>query len=352
MTMSTTRYQTLGFGTSVMLSALHSPLAHGLRRNLCELRYQARRSGRHIALAVSYARMDDNVVIRVGRADTKTWWRNFRTPRPLSVWLDGRWHRGMGHVAQPDSLEREEAAAIYQAAFPRSEVPTTDPIVVIELAGTPEPHYMVGSPAERTEQRGLWRRWFTNVTLGELLGFAAPAVTGALVRDTAPVTALALLIAGVVEGSVLGWFQARVLRSALPGLRSGDWIRATALGALVAWSIGAVPVLAGDGLDTWSPWILVPAATVGGVVLLLSLGVAQWFVLRDHVIGAGRWIWATALAWLAGLLAFTAFTSPLWQPGQSTALVVLIGIVGGLLMAATMAAVTGYFLVRILRTNP
>ncbi|MFI6774702.1 hypothetical protein [Nocardia sp. NPDC050412] len=351
MTTSATRYQAPGFGASVMLSALHSPFAHVLRNNLCELRYQARRSGRHIALPVSYARAGDNVVVRVARADTKTWWRNFCSPRPLSVWLDGRWYRGMGHVAQPDSLQREEAAAIYQMAFPRAEVPTTDPLVVIELSAAREP--MMGAAAVQKQRWGLWRRWFTSVTSGELLGFAAPAVTGALVRDAAPVVAaVALLMAGVVEGSVLGWFQAAVLRSAVPGMRSGDWIRATAFGALVAWSIGAVPVLAGAGLDTWSPWVLVPTAAVGGIVLLLSLGVAQWFVLRHFVVGAGRWIGATALAWLAGLFVFIAFTSPLWQPGQSTALVVLIGIGGGLLMAATMAAVTGYFLVRILRRQP
>ncbi len=303
-----------------MLSALHSALAHGLRHNLCELRYQARRSGRHIALPVSYARTGDNVVVRVGRAETKTWWRNFHNPRPLSVWLDGRWYRGMGHVAQSDSL-----------------------------SATREP--MTGALTAGTEQRGMWRRWSTTVTAGELLGFAGPVVTGALVRDAAPVTAaVGLLVAGTIEGWVLGWFQARVLRAAVRGMFPGDWIPATGLGALVAWSIGAVSVLAGDGLDTWSPWVLVPAAVSGGIVLVLSLGVAQWFVLRHFVIDAGRWIGATALAWLAGLFVFATFTSPLWQPGQSTALVVLIGIVGGLLMAATMAAITGYFLVRILRT--
>ncbi|MFE9325011.1 hypothetical protein ACFYOW_29070 [Nocardia sp. NPDC006982] len=293
--------------------------------------------------------MDHKVIVRVGRAESKTWWRNFRTPLPFSIWLDGRWYRGTGHVTQRDSLEREEAAAIYQAAFPRTEVPTTDPIVAIELSGTREP--MAGVPDLPTEPRELWRHWFANVTAGELLGFAAPAVTGALVRVAAPLAAaIALLIAGLVEGSVLGWFQARVLRSAVPAMPPGDWIRATALGALVAWSIGVVPLLAGDGLDAWSPRVLVPAAVVGGIGLLLSLG-AQWFVLRHFLIDADRWIAATALAWLAGLFVFMAFTSPLWQPGQSTSLVVLIGIAGGLFMAAAMAAVTGYFLVRILRTT-
>jgi hypothetical protein len=61
---------------------------------------------------------------------------------------------------------------------------------------------------------------------------------------------------------------------------------------------------------------------------------------------------ASALAWLAGLAAFLAFAMPLWQPGQRLAQVVAIGLAGGLLMAATMAAVTGFALVRLLRPDP
>ncbi|MFI7670639.1 DUF1918 domain-containing protein [Nocardia sp. NPDC049526] len=87
MTTGATRYQAPGFGASVMLSALHSPLAHGLRNNLCELRYQARRSGRHIALPVSGARAGNTVVVLAGR-DTKTWWRNFRTPPTRRVLIE------------------------------------------------------------------------------------------------------------------------------------------------------------------------------------------------------------------------------------------------------------------------
>lgn len=328
---------------------LHSPMAAGLRRNLCELRYQGRLSGRHVALPVSYARSDDNVVIRVARAHTKSWWRNFRSPRPISVWLDGRWHNGMGHVAQPGSLEHEEVAATYQAEFPRTEIPATDPFVVIELQTA---HNLAGGRPGEARHRGLWRSWWTNVTIGELLGFAAPAMVGALVRDAAPATAAgALLAAGLVEGTVLGWFQARVLRSAVPGLRSADWILATALGALLAWSIGVIPVLAGEGLGDWPPGVLIPAAVVGGTIILLSIGGAQWLALRHRLSHAHQWIWATASAWLGGLLVFTGFTTPLWQPGQSTLLVTSIGIIGGLLMAATMAAVTGAFLIRILRAQ-
>nr|WP_280430433.1 hypothetical protein [Nocardia brasiliensis] len=222
-------------------------------------------------------------------------------------------------------------------------------MVVIQC---PPPHTLPPPGPPHPPPGGLGPRWAPRAALGELFGFAAPALAGALVRDAAPATAaLALLAAGALEGTVLGWFQARVLHTVIPGLRRADWILVTALGALLAWTIGVIPVVAGEGLGSWPPAVVIPAATIGGVVILLSIGGAQWLVLRRHIHRAGQWIWANAAAWLVALLVFTAITTPLWQPGQSTALVALIGLFGGLLMALTMAAVSGAFLVRILRSN-
>lgn len=45
---------------------------------------------------------------------------------------------------------------------------------------------------------------------------------------------------------------------------------------------------------------------------------------------------------------FVAVTTPLWQPGQSVVTVVLIGVLGGLLMAVTVAALTGLLVVRVM----
>src|SRR2546427_503405 len=64
-------------------------------------------------------------------------------------------------------------------------------------------------------------------------------------------------------------------------------------------------------------------------------------LLRRHVPHAGRWIGATAAAWLLALVLFTAVPTPLWQPGQPVAVTALIGALGGVVMAGTVAAVTG-----------
>ncbi|MGS2811417.1 hypothetical protein [Nocardia sp. MW-W600-9] len=159
-----------------------------------------------------------------------------------------------------------------------------------------------------------------------------------------------LLVAGVGEGMVLGWFQARALRPALPELRGSVWTAATALGAAVAWSVALVPVST-EGFGGWPTAVVIPVVCTGGAVVVSAIGTAQWVVLRRHLTGAGWWIGATALSWAAGLVAFALFTSPLWHPGQRAVETALIGVAGGLLMAFVMASVSGGFLVWLLRVQ-
>jgi len=94
--------------------------------------------------------------------------------------------------------------------------------------------------------------------------------------------------------------------------------------------------------------VLVVVALVLGAALLASIGTAQWLIIRHIVDRAGRWIVATALAWTAGLAVFLGFVMPLWQPGEPMALVVAIGVAGGLLMAAVTSAITGHALRRMI----
>lgn len=190
-------------------------------------------------------------------------------------------------------------------------------------------------------------RWFQWVTAGECVGFALPALIAAVVTDAPPVVLVAaLLLAGAGEGAVLGWVQAHVLRSVLPGFPVGDWVVRTAVAAVVAWALGLE-------LSTLSGplWLTIPVAALLGGLLLVIIGFAQWTVLRACVQRAGRWIWITAGAWAAGLAAFAAVTSPLWMPGQSTTVVVAIGLVGGLTMAACMAAITAAGIEHLIRTS-
>jgi hypothetical protein len=200
-----------------------------------------------------------------------------------------------------------------------------------------------------SSRRGLWLRWFGWVTLGETVGFCVPATVAALTIGAPAAVALpCLLLAGAAEGAILGSAQAHVLRRALPALPAGRWVTVTGAAAVVAWLLGLVPGTVGSSLSGWPAPVLAALTVAGGAVLLLSIGTAQWTVLRGQVPRARRWILVTAAGWLAGLAVFMVIATPLWREGQPAALTAAIGAIAGLAMAATVAAVTGLGLVRLL----
>lgn len=255
------------------------------------------------------------------------------------MWHDGQWHGGTGTVA----IGRDgEAANAYRRAHPRLTVPVDATFVLVTF---PEPL------VARVPLRGrrLARAWFWVVTVAETFGFAVAAAVGALTVDAgAAVVVLSLLAAGAVEGATLGWGQATVLRHALPGLNRRRWVAATAGAAALAYLIGLVPSTFAQSMSAWPPVLFGGVVALLGCCLLASIGTAQWLILRRHVDRAWRWIAATAAAWAVGLGVFLGFAMPLWRPGQPLALIVAIGVVGGLLMAATTSAITGFTLRRIL----
>jgi len=187
-----------------------------------------------------------------------------------------------------------------------------------------------------------WRSWIVTVTAAEAVGFAVPAGVGALTAGSAPAVSVpALLAAGAIEGGLLGWGQAVVLRRVLPAFPAGRWVAVTSAAAVLAYAIGLAPSTFAPVWAGWPPGVLVPLAVLLGAVLLNSIGTAQWTLLRRLVPRAGRWIGVTAIAWLGGLAVFLAVSMPLWHPGQALVAVIGIGLFAGLLMAATMAAITG-----------
>jgi hypothetical protein len=199
--------------------------------------------------------------------------------------------------------------------------------------------------------RPLVRRWVAVVAAAEALGFMAPAAVGVVTASTPPTTSVpALLGAGLVEGVVLGAGQSLVLRRALPDVSSMRWTFATAAGAVIAYAVAMLPSTLG-GVWDWPRAAAVVGAIALGVLVLLTIGAAQWLVLRQHLHDAHRWIAITAAAWLIGLAVFLLASTPLWQEGQSRSLAIAIGAGGGLLMALAMAWVTGWGLARMLAAD-
>ena len=191
-------------------------------------------------------------------------------------------------------------------------------------------------------------RWVLLVTLGEAVGFSVPVAIGVAVTAVSwgPLaTLLAMVLAGSVEGAALGVAQADCLFrwEVLPVRRW--WVAATSIGAAVAWSLGMLPsILAGL---KWSAGTVV-AAAVGALILLSSLPLAQYVVLRDHVRPSARWIPINMAAWLVGIV-WTLLPSPWVDQSTSTGALIFIYGIAGLCMAATVAVITGSGMIRLLR---
>ncbi|MEU5266842.1 hypothetical protein [Amycolatopsis sp. NPDC021455] len=318
-----------GVPDRLLLRLLRSGLSPLLNGTLTGLRYRPARAPEPIAFPVRYARSGDRILVVAGHPEGKRWWRHFRHAAPAEVLVGNRWVATEGSLLTGPA--RAAAAEAYRRRFPRAGLPAGTPVLAF-----PAP------PAALLRGTALARLWFSVVTVAEFLGFSIPAVTGALTADSPAVVSLpALLLAGAAEGAALGAGQALVLRHALPALSFRRWVAATAAAASFAYLVGLAPSTWAAALTTWPPSLLWPAAGVLGIALLLSIGFAQWLVLRRHLGRSARWIATTAAAWLLGLAVFLGVTMPLWQPGQSLTTTVLIGVFGGLLMAATTSSVTG-----------
>lgn len=88
---------------------LRSRLGALLGRRLAVVAYVGRHTGQTHELVVLYRLDGSDVVIRVGRPDHKTWWRNFESTHPLTLRLAGRDHLAQAHVDRQGPAVRVRA---------------------------------------------------------------------------------------------------------------------------------------------------------------------------------------------------------------------------------------------------
>lgn len=204
---------------------------------------------------------------------------------------------------------------------------------------------MITSDRVPGAERALRRRWLGAATLGGFLGFLIPAVATLAIRTATPGTQAALvLIAGSAQGAVLGWCQARVLRSVLTRFSARDWVLASAAGATVAWGAGMLSLPYAETSAALPAVAQVPTVVAAALVVVFAVGVAQASVLSRWTDRAALWAWGNAVAWIAGLSVFATVTGPLRPAIRNPALGLASGGLGGLAMAVVVAAVTGTFL--------
>jgi hypothetical protein len=159
----------------------------------------------------------------------------------------------------------------------------------------------------------------------------------------------------VLEGGVVGAAQEQVLRRVLSDLRAGTWTTATALGAGAAWLIGMAPstvfgltASSGQSAAPTEPPVLLQytLAVLLGLVAGPILGSAQALVLRRHTKGAGRWLWANAMAWALGMpVIFVGMDLVPWSRGRVAVGVAIYAVCG--IAGMLVGAIHGRILLRM-----
>lgn len=120
---------------------LRSPFHAILSRELMLITVKGRSTGRTYTFPVGYTEVDDEVLVAVGHADRKRWWRNLVEPAGVTLRIRGKDVNGTA-VARSDT----ESLSGYLARVPRAarrlRLPTnpttgvTDPGTVAEAVAS------------------------------------------------------------------------------------------------------------------------------------------------------------------------------------------------------------------------
>jgi len=198
----------------------------------------------------------------------------------------------------------------------------------------------------------MTRRWLLACAVAEAVGMsaAAAAARGAMALDdhgVAAATVLGLLLVvtgGLVEGAALGWFQSRALADRLGPRGRARWLAVTVLVAGVGWAAASTPAALGPDTASQPPLLTMMLAAAGlGLVMGAVLGAAQVWAWSARVRHPARWIFASAVGWLAAMpVVFAGATLP--DADWPTPAVVLDGTVTGLVAGTVLGLVTGPFL--------
>jgi uncharacterized membrane protein YidH (DUF202 family) len=159
-----------------------------------------------------------------------------------------------------------------------------------------------------------------------------------------------MLVAGAVEGSILGYLQWKVLVKHFRKLTAWSWIRNTVAVSMLGWGIGMlVSFFAANGQGSeQEPTLIVFLLAAGAMGLSLGLlfGLFQYWVLRKHSKEAFSWIWTNALGWMLGMI-FIFLAASL--PTEITPIPMIIGIgaAGGILAGLSVGVITGLALLNM-----
>lgn len=113
-------------------AVIRSPLHRIMSGSVVLITYAGRRSGQQHSLPVMFAEAESGLIIFVGHAEQKVWWRNLIERAPVRVRLRGVELEGYGEVVKDVS----SLATRYAERFPRMRgmIGKTDRPVFVRVA--------------------------------------------------------------------------------------------------------------------------------------------------------------------------------------------------------------------------
>jgi len=113
---------------------LRSPLRGLADRGLLLVTVTGRRTGRRYTIPVGYLRAGERVVVLVSKASRKQWWRNYREPAPIELWMRGAVRHGVARVVPRGSRAFEEGIATILRRLPWMRHQLAGDVEMVEIA--------------------------------------------------------------------------------------------------------------------------------------------------------------------------------------------------------------------------
>jgi len=199
--------------------------------------------------------------------------------------------------------------------------------------------------------QGFLVRWVVASGIGLMAGFIVyfMSVVGLTTEQGFVLKTLVSAGSGAILGAAVGGAQLLVLRSEVSGMNR--WMVANLVGGAIG---GVIALPLADAVGGAMGFNM--AVFTGSIVLGLSLGTAQAFILRERLLGSGRWVLAHAagipLGWALGRgLGESVYDLVVGGIGESTAQVIAT-LITVILFFGGYGVITGGVLVRLLNRNP
>lgn len=160
-----------------------------------------------------------------------------------------------------------------------------------------------------------------------------------------PLSVIGAIIGGLAGGVILGYYQSLILRKFIQGFNNKSYTIATAL-AFVLISLTLILFDPINNLVKGNKILQVSTEATISVMLVTSIGIAQWFVLKHYLKKAYLWIPANTIALLVGIPSVVALLNIFPMPNPM--FFIAYGIFAGCLLGAIVGSITGFTLIKLI----